>query len=135
MNYENYKVSIVEMYGVKLVGWPPSIALTCPSKISTVGDMRKLRDTLRSGQCFWKRLNSSERASFSTGLDTHHSAGEQVKKPCKKHSDAGKSCKCKVPGDTTWDKANPCKRKRNDNRVSGASKSIEIIGDTDDELE
>ena len=133
MNYENYDVSIVETYGVKLVGWPPSVAFTCPSKIGTVGDMRKLRDALRSGQCFWKRLNSSERTSFGAGLDMRRSAGEQVKKPRKKRSDAGKSRKRKAPGNATGDKEGSHKRKRNDGGASGAPKSVEVIGDTDDE--
>lgn len=130
MNYENYEVSIVETYGVKLVGWPPSVTFTCPSKIGTVGDMQKLRDALRSGQCFWKRLSSNERTSFGAGLDVRRTAGEQVKKPCKKRSDAGKSRKRKAPGE--GDTENPRKRKRNNGRVSG-SKSVEVLGDTDDE--
>ncbi|KAF8548286.1 hypothetical protein OG21DRAFT_1423328, partial [Imleria badia] len=131
MNYENYNVSIVEMYGVQLVGWPPSITFTCPSKIGTVGEMRKLRDALRSGQCFWKRLSSSERTSFGTGLDMRRSTGEQVKKPRKKRSDAGKSRKRKAPGDATVDKEHP--RKRKNGEASGAPKNVEVIGNTDDE--
>ncbi|KAF8545858.1 hypothetical protein OG21DRAFT_1428500, partial [Imleria badia] len=138
MNYENYEVSIVETYGLgvqvqqlQLVSWPPSITFTCPSKISMVGEMRKLHDALSSGQCFWKRLSSSERMLFGAGLDMRHSTGEQVKKPHKKHSDAGKSRKRKAPGDTTVDKEHP--RKRKNGEASGAPKSIEVIGDTDDE--
>ena len=132
MNYENYGVSIVKMYGVKLVGWPPSIGFTCPSKIGTVGDMRKLRDALHLGQCFWKHLSSSERMSFSTGLDVHCSAGEQVKKPHKKRSDTGKFCKCKAPSDVAVESGNPRKRKKTNNKVLGAPKSVEVIGNTDD---
>ena len=132
MNYDNYEVSIVETYSVKLVGWPPSVVFTCPSKIGTVGDMRKLRDALRAGQCFWKRLSSSERTSFGAGLDVRRSAGEQVKKPRKKRSDAGKSRKRKAPSDAT-DKENPRKRKGNNSEASGAPRSIEVIGDTDDQ--
>lgn len=133
MNYENYEVSIVKMYGVKLVGWPPSIGFTCPSKIGTVGDMRKLRDALHSGQCFWKHLSSSECMSFGTGLDVCCSAGEQVKKPRKKHSDTEKSRKRKAPSDVAVESGNPRKMKKTNNEVSGAPKSVEVIGNTDDE--
>ena len=84
------------------------------------------------GQCFWKCLSSSERTSLGTGLDVHHSAGEQVKKPHKKRSDAGKSCKHNAPSDMT-DKENPRKRKGNNSEASGALRSIEVIGDTDDQ--
>ena len=132
MNYDNYEVSIVKTYSIKLVGWLPSVGFTCPSKIGTVGDMQKLCDTLCVGQCFWKRLSSSERMSFGAGLDVCCSAGEQVKKPHKKHSDAGKTCKCKAPSDA-MDKENPRKRKGNNSEVLGAPRSIEVIGDTDDQ--
>ena len=132
MNYDNYEVSIVETYSVKLVGWPPSVTFTCPSKIGTVGDMRKLRDAPRAGQCFWKCLSSSECTLFGTGLDMRRSAGEQVKKPHKKCSDAGKSHKRKAPSDAT-DKENPQKRKGNNSEASGAPRSVEVIGDTDDQ--
>ena len=94
--------------------------------------MQKLRNTLYVGQCFWKHLSSSEHTLFGAGLDVHHSAGEQVKKPRKKHSNAGKSHKHKAPSDTT-DKKNSQKRKGNHSKVSGALRSIEVIDKTDDQ--
>ncbi|KIJ58441.1 hypothetical protein HYDPIDRAFT_102650 [Hydnomerulius pinastri MD-312] len=91
MNYNNYETAIVQTYGVSLVRWPDGIVFQNPSNIGTVGDIRQLRDALRSGECHWKKLSKAEHDALTADLNTRRSAGEQVKKTRKKRSDAGTS--------------------------------------------
>ena len=63
MNYNNYNTTIVETYRVKLVGWPTSMPFTNPSNIGTIGEIHKLQDALKSGECHWKKLSKGERVS------------------------------------------------------------------------
>jgi hypothetical protein len=51
INYANYETSVVEAHSVKLVGWPQDINFVNPSGIGTVGEIRRLRDALKSGDC------------------------------------------------------------------------------------
>jgi hypothetical protein len=60
MNYSNYETSIVETYGVRLVGWPLGVKFVNPSNIGTVGDIRKLWDALKACTCYWAALSSAE---------------------------------------------------------------------------
>ena len=48
MNYTNYEISIVQAYNVKLIGWPLDGDVVSPTQTT---DMRKLRNTLKSGEC------------------------------------------------------------------------------------
>ncbi|KAG2358206.1 hypothetical protein BDR07DRAFT_1228793, partial [Suillus spraguei] len=84
MNYNNYDTAIVETYGVRLVEWPHRVKFISPSNIGTVGDIQKLRDALKSHTCYWTSLSQAEIKSHAAELDTRHSAGEIVRKPCKK---------------------------------------------------
>ncbi|KAI6104924.1 hypothetical protein EV401DRAFT_2078750 [Pisolithus croceorrhizus] len=97
MNYHSYETAIIETYGVRLVGWPEDVRFMNPSVIGTVTEARKLRDALRSGTCFWKKLSKSELDLFATELNTRRVAGETVRKPRKKRSDAGIPRKRKAP--------------------------------------
>ena len=97
MNYHNYDTAVVETYGVRLVGWPEGVKFANPSTIGTVPEAHKLRDALRGGSCFWKKLSKSELEHFITDLDARRAAGETVRKPRKKRSDAGIPRKCKTP--------------------------------------
>ena len=72
----------------------------------------------------------AECTSFSTELDTCHFAGEQVKRPHKKQSDAGKPHKCKAPEDQSTENIHSKKKRKGDNRAMNAAKSVEILGDT-----
>jgi hypothetical protein len=48
MNYNNYETAVIETYAVQLVGWPLGVKFISPSSIATVGEIRKLRDTLKT---------------------------------------------------------------------------------------
>jgi hypothetical protein len=52
MNYINYEEAVVERYKAKLVGWPLNNFVS-PAEISTISEIRKLRDALRCGSCRW----------------------------------------------------------------------------------
>ncbi|KAG2034068.1 hypothetical protein BDR03DRAFT_825687, partial [Suillus americanus] len=93
MNYSNYETSIVETYGVCIVGWPDGVKFISPSNIGTVGDIRKLRDALKAHTCYWATLSPVEVKAHASKLATRCSAGEVVRKPRTKHSDAGVSQK------------------------------------------
>ncbi|KAI6044617.1 hypothetical protein EDC04DRAFT_2561187 [Pisolithus marmoratus] len=95
MNYSNYNTAIVETYGVKLLGWPAGVPFVNPSSIGTVSEIHKLHDSLKSGECHWKKLLKAECSAFSSKLKACHVSGEAVKKPCKKCSDVGVPCKQK----------------------------------------
>ena len=60
MNYSNYETTIVEVHSIKIVGWPKDIKFVNPSGIGTVGEIRKLRDALKSGECHWVKLTRAE---------------------------------------------------------------------------
>ncbi|KAI6018976.1 hypothetical protein BKA83DRAFT_4464850 [Pisolithus microcarpus] len=81
--------TIVKMYGVKLLGWPTGVPFVNPSSIGTVSEICKLRNSLKSGECRWKKLSKAECNAFSSKLEACCASGEVVKKPCKKCSDVG----------------------------------------------
>jgi len=83
MNYNNYKMSIVETYGVHLVGWPDGVKFISPSNIGTVSDIHKLRDALKAHTCYWTSLSPAEVKAHASELATRCSAGEVVWKPRK----------------------------------------------------
>ncbi|KIK13558.1 hypothetical protein PISMIDRAFT_34620, partial [Pisolithus microcarpus 441] len=85
----NYNTAIVETYGVKLLGWPTGVPFINPSSIGTISEICKLRNSLKSGECRWKKLLKAERNAFSSELEARRASGEVVKKPHKKRSDAG----------------------------------------------
>ncbi|KIK10579.1 hypothetical protein PISMIDRAFT_20261 [Pisolithus microcarpus 441] len=131
MNYHNYETAIVEMYGVRLVGWPEGVKFANPSVISTVVEARKLRDALRSGSCFWKRLSKNELDLFVTELNSRRVAGDTVRKPRKKRSDAGITRKRKAP---IGSKENvQARKKAHSSHRCNLPKSIEFISTSDEE--
>ncbi|KAH7904823.1 hypothetical protein BJ138DRAFT_978571, partial [Hygrophoropsis aurantiaca] len=89
MNYLNYDVGIVEAHKVKLVGWPDGVPFMTPSNIGTVGEVRKLRDALKSGTCHWKNLTQRESDLHTEELQRRRKAGEAVGGTRKARSDAG----------------------------------------------
>jgi hypothetical protein len=58
-------------------------------KVPNITDMRRLRNTLRSGECKWVRLSQAELDAHAEGLKVRRKDGEVVGKPRKKRSDAG----------------------------------------------
>ncbi|KAG2090399.1 uncharacterized protein F5147DRAFT_542768, partial [Suillus discolor] len=89
MNYNNYKMVIVKTYAVRLVGWPQGVKFISPSSIGTVGEIRKLRDMLRAKACHWSALTPAEVKAHTAALDVRCLAGEVVRQPHKKRSNAG----------------------------------------------
>ncbi|KAI6146182.1 hypothetical protein BKA82DRAFT_4330388 [Pisolithus tinctorius] len=139
MNYLNYERSIILAYGVKLVGWPTDVKFVNPSSISVISEVIRLRDALRSGACFWKKLSKRERQEFSAQWESRVTAGEAVLKPRKKRADAGVSHKRKAPSgaELSADKENrsegPPRKRSRGSRKRTLPKSVEFIQDTDDD--
>jgi hypothetical protein len=51
--------------------------------------MRKLRNALKSGECRWKKLTTSEVEAHADDIEARRANGEVVGKQRKKRSDAG----------------------------------------------
>jgi hypothetical protein len=133
MNYSNYETSIVETYGVRLVGWPLGVKFVNPSNIGTVGDIRKLRDALKARTCYWAALSSAEVKTHASELDARRSAGEAIRKPRKKRSDAGVPRKRKGGPSAGL---GPSKRgKKNPAQPQEGPKSSEFVESSDEEGE
>ncbi|KIK34474.1 hypothetical protein CY34DRAFT_26852 [Suillus luteus UH-Slu-Lm8-n1] len=137
MNYSNYETAVVETYAVRLIGWPASIKFINPSNIGTVGDIRKLRDALKARTCYWTALTPVEVKAHTAELDVRRSAGEVVRKPRKKRSDAGGSRKRKALPAANGKNKRPSKkaRKMAAGSSSEAPKSVEFIVSSGEEEE
>ena len=123
MNYANYDVSIVQAYGVQLIGWPLNGGVVSPAQITNTADMRKLRNALKSGKCRWKRLTTSEVEAHTDNIEARCANGEVVGKQRKKRSNAGVKRKRVDDGN---DKENERPRSKKQNamarRKGGSSK-------------
>ncbi|KAF8172550.1 hypothetical protein K438DRAFT_1981399 [Mycena galopus ATCC 62051] len=86
MDYVNYLVVIVHGLGVRLAGWPDSIAMVRPSKLSA-DDARIIRAKLRSGAIKWVVLSKRERDSVAREVDALREQGPL--RPQKERSDKG----------------------------------------------
>ncbi|KAG1885846.1 uncharacterized protein F5891DRAFT_969400 [Suillus fuscotomentosus] len=136
MNYTNYETAIVEAYGVHLVGWPEGVDFISPSNIGTVGDIRRLRDALKTRMCSWTTLSPAEVKAHTAELDARWSAGEVVHKPRKKCSDAGVARKRKVLPTSNKNNRKSSKRaKEAPARLREAPKSAEFVESSDEEEE
>ncbi|KAG2342406.1 hypothetical protein BDR05DRAFT_886714 [Suillus weaverae] len=137
MNYNNYETSVIETYGVRLVGWPHGVKFTSPSNIGTVGDIRKLRDALKARTCYWTVLSSAEVQAHVSELNTRRSAGEVVRKPRKKRSDAGLPRKRKdgsSAGRASKENHRPSKKaKKNPAQLQEGPKSAEYVESSGEE--
>ncbi|KAG1841140.1 hypothetical protein DFJ58DRAFT_688835 [Suillus subalutaceus] len=138
MNYNNYEMAIIETYAVKLVGWPQGIKFTSPSNIGTVGEIRKLRDALKDQTCYWAALTPAEVKVHSAELDARRSAGQVVRQPRKKRSDAGITRKRKAPpttGQAHKENRRPSKKVKKNTSAQHreAPKSAEFIESSDEE--
>jgi hypothetical protein len=129
MNYNNYDTAIIETYAVKLVGWPPGISFISPSNIGTVGEIRRLHEALKARTCYWTTLTPAEVKAHTVNLNERRSAGEIVKQPRKKRSDAGTSCKRKASSTAGHaNKRTKCSSKK--------AKSVEfIVSSGEEEIE
>ncbi|KAG1846243.1 hypothetical protein DFJ58DRAFT_686603 [Suillus subalutaceus] len=138
MNYNNYETAIIETYAVKLVGWPQGIKFTSPSNIGTVGEIRKLRDALKDQTCYWAALTPAEVKVHSAELDARRLAGQVVRQPRKKRSDAGITRKRKAPpttGQAHKENRRPSKKVKKNTSAQHreAPKSAEFIESSDEE--
>ncbi|KAJ7664807.1 hypothetical protein B0H17DRAFT_951898, partial [Mycena rosella] len=61
MNYLQYRKAIVLKYGVVLKGYPLEGNLVNPNNINDIESITKVRDALKSGECFWYRMSPRER--------------------------------------------------------------------------
>ena len=95
INYSIYETTIVEAHSIKIVGWPKDINFVNPSGIGTVGEIHKLHDALKSGECHWVKLTRAELAKHTQELTERQQQGETVGKPRKKRLDARTSRKRK----------------------------------------
>ena len=88
MNYDNYEEKVVQRLKVKLIGWPFENIVN-PVKLYTVGELRTLRDALRSGACCWVKLSKTELKVHADSLAVRRKAGEVIGKTRKERSDKG----------------------------------------------
>ncbi|KAJ6459295.1 hypothetical protein C8R45DRAFT_1109620 [Mycena sanguinolenta] len=89
MNYERYIKVIILGYGVIIVGWPKSVDFISPTNISSVDDMRKLRDAWRDGACHWKILSAREKEKWRKDYEEQVKSGEIVEVERQRRSDKG----------------------------------------------
>ncbi|KAG1794347.1 uncharacterized protein HD556DRAFT_1236853 [Suillus plorans] len=135
MNYHNYETAIVETYGIRLVGWPHGVNFISPSNIGTVGDIRKLRDALKARTCYWTVLSPAEIKAHTAELEARCSAGDVIRKPRKKRSDAGVPRKRKAATSTGPSKENQWtlkRAKRNSAQLPRGPKSAEFVQSSDE---
>jgi hypothetical protein len=92
MSYIHYDTKVVETYQVKLIGWPHPTFVS-PGEISTVSEIRCLRDVLKIGTCKWVRLTTRELNNHMMEYEKRCQAGEVVPKKRKERSDKGKKRK------------------------------------------
>lgn len=135
MNYVNYQKAIMQDLGVMLRGWPDDVKFANPSEIGTVGEIRRLRGHLKSGQCHWVKMTPSQIKEHAAKLESLREAGQAVGKPRKKRSDAGTSRKRKQPTENQENEEpepGPS-RKRRRAPAKGKQKSVAIIETTTDD--
>ncbi|KAJ2922160.1 hypothetical protein H1R20_g14939, partial [Candolleomyces eurysporus] len=84
MSYKQHDSRIKVKYRVFLQGWPAGVPFKPPGRISTMDEIRALRDTLVSGDCIWSTLTRREVEEAASEVQ------QAPKKPCKKRLDAGK---------------------------------------------
>lgn len=132
MNYANYDTAMMQELGVRLTGWPIDLKFANPSEIGTVGEVRKLRDALKSGQCHWQKLTRLQIADHVADLQRRREAGQTVGKPRKKRSDAGTSRKRKRPSENQENEEPEAGLSRK--RINkGKTKSVAIIETSEEE--
>ena len=85
MNYNNYEGSIVEQYGVALVGWPDNLLpVRNPSSVGGQEVLQPLLDALVTQTCYWIRLTDDQLVKCIDDNGMCQAKGEAVYKPWKK---------------------------------------------------
>lgn len=88
MNYNNYDVNVVLKYKVRLTGWPLD-KFVSPYNITTIDELRDLRNALRCGSCFWMGLLKRQVMQHVKEMEEQTAAGEVLGKKRKERSDKG----------------------------------------------
>jgi hypothetical protein len=91
MCYKNYERDIVTKHKAELIGWPATIKFANPSEIGTVQEIRKLRQTLKVGECKWIVQSRRQQAAYAEKLAAKEATGGLVVKKRKERSDKGKT--------------------------------------------
>ncbi|KAF8344691.1 hypothetical protein F5887DRAFT_850888, partial [Amanita rubescens] len=112
MNYQNYDKSIVLKYKVKLDGWPVNIKFANPSDISTVDEIRSLRQALQTGNCHWVRLSEAQYTEHVNNVTQREDSGQAVGHKRKERSDKGKRHRVRAGDDDDNDEGTSQKRRR-----------------------
>lgn len=154
MSYNRYAEQIILKYHVKLEGWPVGVKFVSPSGLSTMDDVRTLRDSLRCGDCYWKALTSRQQQEYAAEYRRQRVTGEITVKARKERSDKGKKRpdsggkRKRTEGvedssdeDTTHDGGepaqSPCKKGKNAARLRkqlpSGFRSREFISDSEDD--
>lgn len=89
MNYQNYETSIVEVYHVKLVGWPEGVPFGNPSTFPSNDLVRLLKQALEDGECKWIKLTERQQKEHRDALAAKRKAGVVVGVKRKTRSDKG----------------------------------------------
>ena len=112
MSYRHYDLDIIVKHKVMLVGWPPGFPITNPSSISTIDQIKSLRDALKVSDCHWVKMTKRQQEVHAREVKTRQAAGElAVVKTRKERSDKGKKKQKTATGSDTLKK-----RKRSSNR-------------------
>ncbi|KAG1724127.1 hypothetical protein EDB19DRAFT_1612441, partial [Suillus lakei] len=85
MNYDNFERSIVEHYGITLVGWPSDLLpIHNPSAVGGWEQVQPLLDALESHACHWEQLSEEKLVARIASNQARQANGECVYKPRKK---------------------------------------------------
>ncbi|PIL35236.1 hypothetical protein GSI_03026 [Ganoderma sinense ZZ0214-1] len=91
MHYKDYEKVVVIEDGLTLEGWTHEI-FACPSSLpTTIEPLKKLRDALDNGECYFRRLNATERAERRRDYEEKLQAGQVATR--KQRNDKGKTRK------------------------------------------
>ncbi|KAG1729224.1 uncharacterized protein EDB91DRAFT_1253143 [Suillus paluster] len=87
MNYNNYECSIVEHYGITLVGWPLDLLpIHNPSAIGGCEQVQCPLNALKTHMCHWEQLSEEQLVARIASNQACQAKGECVYKPRKKHA-------------------------------------------------
>ncbi|KAJ3576380.1 hypothetical protein NP233_g485 [Leucocoprinus birnbaumii] len=85
MQYSKYEVEIRARYHIELRGWPQNIGCLCsPHAITTIQEIRRLQEALRSGECHWAAMTRHGVAELKENMK------DAPRPPRKTQSDKGK---------------------------------------------
>ncbi|KIY45338.1 hypothetical protein FISHEDRAFT_76522 [Fistulina hepatica ATCC 64428] len=89
MQYVQYERNIVYKRSVVLEGWPHD-KLVQPSRMgNSIGQLERIRDALRSGTCYFRKIDKQEREERYRDYKKKVASGEIKTRPRKARSDKG----------------------------------------------